>query len=82
VTLWKSVTDADDYYKTQIGAKGIYQFSDAWTVTLGYLYEKSDLDEWKYTNYELTTSSFDLSGAGLDSDYETHQFYMTTTFSF
>jgi MtrB/PioB family decaheme-associated outer membrane protein len=78
----EDVTDADDYYKTQIGAKGIYQFSDAWTVTLGYLYEKSDLDEWKYTNYELTTSSFDLSGAGLDSDYETHQFYMTTTFSF
>ncbi|MCP4337464.1 MAG: MtrB/PioB family outer membrane beta-barrel protein, partial [Desulfobulbaceae bacterium] len=78
----EDITNADDYYKTQLGAKGIYRVGDAWTVTLGYLYEKSNLDEWKYTNYELETGSFNLSGAGLDSDYETHQFYMTTTFRF
>lgn len=77
-----SVTEADDYYKTQLGAKGIYQVTDAWSVTLGYLFEKSNLDEWKYNNYSLSAGLFNLSGAGLDSDYEAHQVYMTTTFHF
>ncbi len=76
------VSDADDYYKTQLGAKGIYQATDAWSVTLGYLYEKSNLDEWEYTNYTYTPGSDYLSGAGLDSDYEAHQVFITTTFHF
>lgn len=76
------ISDADDYYKTQLGAKGIYQATDAWSVTLGYLYEKSNLDEWGYTNYTYTPGSDYLSGAGLDSDYEAHQFFITTTFHF
>lgn len=76
------VTDADDYYKTQLGAKGVFQATDAWSITLGYLFEKSNLEDWKYTNYSYDNGSFYLSGAGLDSDYEAHQVYMITTFHF
>ena len=83
------ITNADDYYKTQLGAKGIYQATDAWSITLGYYYEKSNLDEWMYDNYSYTPSStptsapsFYLSGAGLDNDYEAHQVYVITTFHF
>jgi MtrB/PioB family decaheme-associated outer membrane protein len=78
----ETITDADDYYKTQLGVKGTYQATDAWSVSLGYLYEKSNLDEWKYENYDYAPGSFFLSGAGLDNDYEAHQVYATTTFHF
>jgi MtrB/PioB family decaheme-associated outer membrane protein len=78
----KNISDADDYYKTQLGVKGIYQATDAWTVTLGYLYEKFDLNEWGYNNYNYDNGSYYLSGAGLDSDYETSQVYVITTFHF
>jgi MtrB/PioB family decaheme-associated outer membrane protein len=79
----ETITDADDYYKTQLGVKGTYQATDAWSVSLGYLYEKSNLDEWKYENYDYAPgSSIYLSGAGLDNDYEAHQVYATTTFHF
>lgn len=77
-----TVHDADDYYKTQLGTKGIYQVNNALSVTLGYLYEKSNLDDWEYNDYEYDTGSFYYSGAGLDSDYTAHQFYVTTTYKF
>ena len=78
----ENINDADDYYKTQLGVKSIYQATDAWTVTLGYLYEKFDLNEWGYNNYDYDNGSYYLSGAGLDSDYETSQVYVITTFHF
>ena len=77
----ENINDADDYYKTQLGVKGIYQATDSWTVTLGYLYEKFHLNEWGYNNYEYDNGYY-LSGAGLDSDYETSQVYVITTFHF
>jgi MtrB/PioB family decaheme-associated outer membrane protein len=77
-----TVTEADDYYKTQAGIKGIYEVADHWSVTLGYAYEKSNLDDWRYSNYRYATTSFVLSGAGLDRDYETHLGYLMTTYRF
>jgi MtrB/PioB family decaheme-associated outer membrane protein len=80
-----TINNADDYYKTQLGAKSIYRVTDAWSVTLGYLFEKSNLDEWKYDNFSYTPgtpTAFYLSGAGLDNEYEAHQVYMITTFHF
>jgi MtrB/PioB family decaheme-associated outer membrane protein len=77
-----TIDDADDYYKTQLGTKGIYQVNDAMSVTLGYFYEKSNLDEWQYNDYEYDTGSFYQTGAYTDSDYETHQFYVTTSYKF
>ncbi len=81
----ETVNNADDYYKTQLGAKGIFRITDAWSVSLGYLFEKSNLNEWKYDNFSYTPgtpTSFYLSGAGLDNKYEAHQVYMITTFHF
>ena len=78
----ETVTEADDYYKSTAGIKGIYECAEKWSVTLGYLYEKSNLDEWKYSNYSYTTTSFFLTGAGLDRDYEVHQAYLITTYRF
>lgn len=43
---------------------------------------KSNLDEWKYTNYTYPPGSDYLCDAGLDSDYEAHQVFITTTFHF
>lgn len=77
-----TVTEADDYYKTRAGIKGNYEVSDQWSVTLGYAYEKSNLDDWKYSNYRYTTDTFSLSGAGLDRDYETHLGYLITSYRF
>ena len=77
-----TVTEADDYYKSRAGVKGIYDLADHWSVTLGYLYEKSNLDDWKYSNYRYVTPTFFLSGAGLDRDYEVHQAYLITTYRF
>lgn len=77
-----TVTEADDYYKSRAGIKGIYGVSDQWSVTLGYTYEKSNLDDWKYSNYKYATATFSLSGAGLDRDYETHLGYLITTYRF
>lgn len=77
-----TVTEADDYYKTQAGIKGIYGLADHWSITLGYAYEKSNLDDWRYSNYRYATSSFVLSGAGVDNDYEAHLGYLMTTYRF
>jgi len=76
------ITDADDYYKTQFGAKGIFQATESLSITLGYLFERSNLDEWKYVNYTYTPGSYYLSGAGLDNDYEAHQVYVITKYHF
>jgi MtrB/PioB family decaheme-associated outer membrane protein len=77
-----TVTDADDYYKSRAGVKGIYDLDEQWSVTLGYGYEKSNLDDWKYSNYRFATPGFFLTGAGLDRDYEVHQAYLITTYRF
>lgn len=77
-----TIHSADDYYKTQLGTKGIYKVNDAMSVTLGYMYEKSNLDDWEYDDYEYDTGSFYQTGSGTDSDYTTHQFYITTTYKF
>jgi MtrB/PioB family decaheme-associated outer membrane protein len=76
------IADADDYYKTQFGAKSIFQATKSVSITLGYLFEKSNLDEWKYVNYTYTPGTYYLSGAGLDSDYEAHQVYVMTKYHF
>ncbi len=78
----ETIHDADDYYKTQLGVKGIYQVNDSWSVTTGFVYEKFNLNEWGYNNYSYDNGSYYLSGAGLDSDYETSQVYVITTFHF
>lgn len=78
----ESIADADEYYKTQLEAKVICQASDAWSCTLGYLWEKSNLDDWKYENYTYTPGGDYLSGADLDSNYEAHQVYIVTKFHF
>jgi MtrB/PioB family decaheme-associated outer membrane protein len=77
-----TVTDADDYYKTMAGIKGIYKATDQWSFTLGYGYEKSNLTDWKYENFAYRSGTVYLSGAGLDSDYEVHQVYAITTYKF
>jgi hypothetical protein len=76
------VTEADDYYKTQAGIRGIYKATDQWSVTLGYGYEKANLDEWKYENFTYRSGTVYVSGNGLDSDYEVHQVYAITTYRF
>lgn len=80
----KTVTDADDYFKTQLGAKAIFRATESLSFTLGYLFEKSNLDDWKYMNYTYSpgSGSYYLSGAGLDSDYEVHQVYVITRYHF
>lgn len=77
-----TVTEADDYYRITAGVKGIYEVAEQWSVTLGYAYGQSNLDDWKYDNYRYTTASFNLSGAGLDRDYQVHQAYLITTYRF
>jgi len=78
----ETITNADDYYKTQAGIKCIYKTTDQLSMTLGYAYERSNLDEWKYDNYTYTAGSIYLSGAGTDSDYEAHQVYIMTSYRF
>jgi MtrB/PioB family decaheme-associated outer membrane protein len=77
-----TVTEADDYYKTAAGIKGIYKATDQWSFTLGYSYEKANLDEWKYENFTYRSGTVYISGNGLDSDYEVHQVYAITTYRF
>lgn len=77
-----TVTEADDYYRTQAGIKGIYKATDQWSVTLGYGYGKSNLDDWKYDNFTYRSGTVYLSGNGLDRDYEVHQVYAMTTYRF
>ena len=77
-----TVTEADDYYKTRAGLKGIYKLDDHWSATLGYGYEKSNLDDWRYDNFTYRSGTVYLSGAGLDRDYEVHQVYLITSYRF
>ncbi|OGR18211.1 MAG: hypothetical protein A2X81_09965 [Desulfobacterales bacterium GWB2_56_26] len=77
-----TVTEADDYYKTRAGMKGIYKLDDHWSATLGYGYEKSNLDDWRYDNFTYRSGTVYLSGAGLDRDYEVHQVYLITSYRF
>lgn len=77
-----TITEADDYYKTNAGVKGIYAVDDQWSVTLGYAYEKSNLDDWRYDNFTYRSGTVYLSGEDLDRDYEVHQVYALTTYRF
>jgi MtrB/PioB family decaheme-associated outer membrane protein len=77
-----TLTEADDYYKTRAGIKGIYKATEQCSVTLGYAYEKSNLDDWKYDNFAYTSGTVYLSGAGLDRDYEVNLVYAITTYKF
>jgi MtrB/PioB family decaheme-associated outer membrane protein len=74
--------NADDFYKTQLGIKAIYTVNDAVSITTGYQFEKARLDEWYYDDYSYTDDAYYLSGAGLDHDYEAHQFYLVWTYRF
>lgn len=78
----ESLENADDFYKTQLGVKAIYTVNDAITLTAGYQFDKARLEEWYYDTYSYTADSYYLSGAGLDHDYETHQFYLIWTYRF
>lgn len=78
----ENLNNADDYYKTQLGVKAIYAVSDSVTLTAGYQFEKANLEEWYYDNYSYTGDFYYLSGAGLDHDYEAHQFYLVWTYRF
>lgn len=78
----EAIDNADDYYKTDLGLKAIYKATDTLSFTVGYLFEKANLDEWKYEDYVYNSGSYYLSGAGLDSDYEAHQFFLITTYRF
>ena len=80
--LLETVTEADDYNKSTAGIKGIYDLAEKRSVMLGYLYEKSNLDDWKYSNYGYTTTSYVLTGVGLDRDNGVHQAYLITTYRF
>ena len=77
-----TITEADDYYKTRAGMKGIYQIDNHWSTTLGYGYEKSNLDDWRYDNFTYRSGTVFLSGAGLDRDYEVHQLYLIASSRF
>jgi len=77
-----TITEADDYYKTTAGIKSIYKADDQWSITLGYAYEKSNLDDWRYDNFTYRSGSVYLSGDGLDRDYEVHQVYALTSYRF
>lgn len=41
----EKIKDADDYYKTQLGIKGIYKATDNVSITIGYRFELTNLDD-------------------------------------
>ncbi len=78
----ETINDADDYYKTELGLKTMYKATENLSVTVGYVFEKSNLDDWELDNYTYTPGSDYLSGAYTDSDYETHRVYVISTYRF
>lgn len=78
----RTIDEADDYYKARAGIKNTYRVDQHWAVALGYCYEKSNLDDWRYDNFTYRSGTVYLSGYGLDRDYEVHQVYLVTTYRF
>lgn len=76
------IDDSVDYDIITVEAKGVYDLTDVFDVTLGYIYEKSELDDLQFIGYDFQPSGALLSGAYADHDYEAHVGYLTVRYKF
>lgn len=80
------INESDDYDKQELEAKATYALKDNTAVTLGYLYEKYDYDDLRFTDYQYapTTSipSSYLTGAYYEQSYEANVGYLMISYNF
>jgi hypothetical protein len=78
-----NITNSDDYTKQQLDARLIYTVMPKLDVTLGYLYEKFEIDDINYANFKnLGTNGGFYSGLYAFQDYEANVGYLTMKYGF
>lgn len=76
-----------DYTKNTIDLKAEYAVSKSFDVIVGYLYEKYELDDIQYDDYDYvfgstTANTSYLTGAYADPDYEANVGYLSLRYKF
>lgn len=76
-----------DYTKNTFDLKAEYEISKSLAVIIGYLYEKYELDDIQYDNYDYSYSTSVantsyLTGAYADPDYEAKMGYFSLKYKF
>lgn len=78
--------EVEDFTQHILSLKGTYFIDEAWSVTLGYVYEEWDYSDDQWNNYVIVVpgsrgDTF-LSGAYDDQDYEGHTGYLSVKYKF
>lgn len=76
-----------DYTKQALNLKADYSLSESFGITLGYLYEKYELDDLQYNDYLYSygtsaASTSYLTGAYADQNYEANVGYVALNYKF
>ncbi len=79
---YNDVTESDDYSRKQLEAKAIYAIDPKLKLTVGYLYEKFDYQDFAYNNYTNLSDGDYLSNLYADRNYEANVCYMMVSYGF
>lgn len=84
VAVLEDITAYDDYEQQSFDFNAKYAIKENMSVTVGYAYEKYELDDLGYNDYlDVDTVSFNyLTGAYADMDYEANIGYVTLSYKF
>ncbi len=82
-----AITLFDDYKRTSISVKGIFELNKAWSITGGYAYEKFEYQDEQYAGYRYTIPAANradsyLNGYFANPQYKANIIYAMATYRF
>lgn len=79
---YTNFAEIDDYTKNRLEAKATYAIDPKLKMTLGYMYEKLEYDDYAYNNYTYVSGSDYVSGLYADPNYEANLGYFMVSYGF